>query len=487
MEGGDLSGQGGLEPREGNPEEVKPSSEEAAETGAAISHAFSLQVAEQRFQPQQAFQQQQQGWNVSSPPLFLGGGSSQQQQPYHNPLLSSQQQPLLGWSGSSALHPSFGAAGQQHRDSLGVSQQAQVPYDIQLLLQQQGHWPSSNYGLLDQQQHPGVDLSALLTSASGPLPNFTAGQHPSSQLTSPYYPPAGQSLLGGGAATMHTNPAAASSFSTMENHPMSAGSALSQLYSVASTSSNPFALQASLPLSDRLPSTAPEKDLQQQRILEDMLRSQAAILRRQNFGGIMDSSQQQQHQQQSPHELPQASSHRKLISMGTGASGEGVAHSATGQITFNKKKGKEANKPKRPLSAYNVFFKEERQKLLSSIPAKEEGVGDDESDEEDGGDKKPSAATRNKNPKRSKPHGKISFESMAKIIGQRWKAIESDAIQKRYYQDLADRDKDRYRAELEVWKRKQSEALTEQLKQLERSVDERTKEQYFESAGGSPP
>jgi hypothetical protein len=148
------------------------------------------------------------------------------------------------------------------------------------------------------------------------------------------------------------------------------------------------------------------------------------------------------------------------------------AHRATGQKTHGKKA--KSDKPPRPLSAYNFFFKEQRQKLLEGLPSKEEL-----------GAEATSARRRNKNPARGKPHGKISFESLAKTIGEQWETVKKDANQKRYYQDLADQDKLRYNAQLDVWKRKQSEALTEQQKRLEESVGKQVKDQYLESGGAA--
>jgi HMG-box domain len=90
---------------------------------------------------------------------------------------------------------------------------------------------------------------------------------------------------------------------------------------------------------------------------------------------------------------------------------------------------KPKDKPKRPLSAYNIFFKEERQRLLQQLPAKDDTPGD-------------------KKQKRKKvPHGKIGFESLAKEIGKRWQ--ELDGIQSQFYKDKAAKDMKRYKEEMD--------------------------------------
>jgi len=58
-------------------------------------------------------------------------------------------------------------------------------------------------------------------------------------------------------------------------------------------------------------------------------------------------------------------------------------------------------KPKRPLSAYNIFFKEERNRILDGIPDSEA---------------KHTPRTRKR---KTTPHGKIGFENLAKAIGER--------------------------------------------------------------------
>jgi hypothetical protein len=104
----------------------------------------------------------------------------------------------------------------------------------------------------------------------------------------------------------------------------------------------------------------------------------------------------------------------------------------------NKKKAvrrKHKDKPKRPLSAYNIFFKEERQRLLQQLSANDDAPDD--------------KAKRQK----KVPHGKIGFENLAKEIGKRWP--ELDGIQSQYYKDKAAEDMKRYKEEMDAFQAKE--------------------------------
>ena len=93
-----------------------------------------------------------------------------------------------------------------------------------------------------------------------------------------------------------------------------------------------------------------------------------------------------------------------------------------------KKKEKDAG-PRRALSAYNLFFQQERAVLLETLPVRESGK-----------------------PRRS--HGKIGFADMARVIGARWKAIKPE--RKAHFEILAIREKERYATELREYKEQQN-------------------------------
>ena len=116
---------------------------------------------------------------------------------------------------------------------------------------------------------------------------------------------------------------------------------------------------------------------------------------------------------------------------------------ATG--TVNKptkvKKGRRKqpkDKPKRPLSAYNIFFKEERARLLQKLDdAKKEEASENGNEEDE--DKKPPS--------------KIGFENLAKIIGSKWQDLTPTQVE--YYKEKAGEDMKRYKSEMETYLAKQ--------------------------------
>mmetsp|Transcript_7475 Transcript_7475/g.14167 ORF Transcript_7475/g.14167 Transcript_7475/m.14167 type:complete len:624 (+) Transcript_7475:100-1971(+) len=111
----------------------------------------------------------------------------------------------------------------------------------------------------------------------------------------------------------------------------------------------------------------------------------------------------------------------------------------------NKKKRKKRPRghPSRPLSAYNLFFKDERQRILDSLPSSKSS---DTGRQEDLKDPRDEITWPGK---RRRPHGKIGFENLAKEIGARWKGIDEET--KEHYKKLALGDLQRYSREMQEY------------------------------------
>ena len=107
-----------------------------------------------------------------------------------------------------------------------------------------------------------------------------------------------------------------------------------------------------------------------------------------------------------------------------------------------KHKKKDKDKPKRPLSAYNYFFSDERKKIIKAVNY----YNDSYRNEID------PCLSKELIEKLRDGGGKAKFEMIGKLIGKRWKNVNDDNTT--YYNALAERDKKRYANELETYKQR---------------------------------
>jgi hypothetical protein len=137
-----------------------------------------------------------------------------------------------------------------------------------------------------------------------------------------------------------------------------------------------------------------------------------------------------------------------------GAETKPKAKMATAIKRPTKKKPKD--KPKRPLSAYNFFFKEEREKILKVVQAEDPEKCENDPKGEDFLDEEALGRLR-------KEGGKVSFEEMGKLIGYRWKNINPDRLSR--FAELAAEDTERYKKEMQAYNgRQEAKMRSEALK-----------------------
>jgi len=105
-------------------------------------------------------------------------------------------------------------------------------------------------------------------------------------------------------------------------------------------------------------------------------------------------------------------------------------------------KQKSKDKPKRPLSAYNYFFSDERKKIIIAINCDDDAYRNEIDP----------CLTKAQFEKLKAGNNKDKFETIGKLIGSRWRNINDENTA--HYDSLAESDKKRYASEVETYKQR---------------------------------
>jgi hypothetical protein len=128
-----------------------------------------------------------------------------------------------------------------------------------------------------------------------------------------------------------------------------------------------------------------------------------------------------------------------------------------------------ASKPRRPLSAYNLYFKDERLRLLAETAASARSSDSVSS----------TGALSKRTRSAPSPGGRgVGFAQMARVIGAKWRQIGPETRAK--YDALAEEEYKRYNDEKQAYLRAQQAALEAHRVRMEATVDDSVRQAYFD-------
>lgn len=96
--------------------------------------------------------------------------------------------------------------------------------------------------------------------------------------------------------------------------------------------------------------------------------------------------------------------------------------------------------------------KEERARILGK--AEEESKEKEKAEGESSENKDDAKGDGSQRKGRSRPHGKISFEDLGRLISQRWQELKADEVG--YYKKKSDEDRKRYQKEMDEYRKKKA-------------------------------